>query len=62
MDSLPSPAGKVLRKIENRVFQSQRAAILKELKTKEWKGSKEQNSFSDVKISGVVKRVLNFNV
>ena len=61
VDSLPSPSGKVLRKLEARVFQSQKASILKELKDKEWTGSKEQNSFADEKISSVVRRVLKFD-
>ena len=61
VDSLPSPTGKVLRRLEARVFQSQKSSILKELKEKEWVGSKNQNMFSDEKISTVVKRMLKFD-
>lgn len=60
MDSLPSPNGKVLRKMEAKVFQSQRAAILKDLKDKEWSGSSQQQKYADEKISSVVKKVLHF--
>ena len=61
VDSMPSPNGKVLRKMEAKVFQSQRMAILKDLKHKEWKGSKDQNSFADRKISDVVRKMLQFD-
>ena len=60
MDSLPSPSGKVLRKMEAKVFQSHRAAILKDLKDKKWVGSKIQQQYADEKISCAIKKVLHF--
>ena len=61
VDSLPSPDGKVLRKMESRVFQSQRAGILRDLKEKEWNGTKSQNQVADEKISSVVRKMLQFD-
>ena len=61
VDSLSSPDGKKLRMIESRVFRSQQSVILKELNNRKWRGSKEQNQYSDLKVSGIVKRTLEFD-
>ena len=58
MDSLGPPEGEKLRKIEAQVFRSQRRAILKDLNNRKWKGSKEQNQYSDMKVSAVIKKAI----
>ena len=57
-DTLPSPTAKKLRGIEAQIFQIQKGTILKEMRRKEWKGSKEENSFADKKISNIVQRII----
>ena len=57
-DTLPSATAKKLREIEAQIFQIQKRTILKEMKRKEWKGSKEENSFADKKISYIVQSII----
>ena len=57
-DTLPSATAKKLREIEAQIFQIQKRSILKEMKQKEWKGSKEENSFADKKISYIVQSII----
>lgn len=52
------PDGSRLRKLEADIFQSQKAAIVKELNKKKWNGSEEMNSLADIKVCEVVKRSL----
>ncbi len=49
VNSLPSPIGKKLRKIEAKVFRSVKSSVLKEIK-QPWDGSETQNSLADKKV------------
>ena len=61
VDSLASPDGKNLRKIETEVFRSQRGVILKELRNQKWKGTKDQNRCADEKVSNIIRKALEFD-
>ena len=50
VDGLPSPEGKMLRKMEEKVFRTQRARVLKDLRKKIWSGSEAENELADRKI------------
>ena len=58
VDTLASPRGKRLRKMEEQVFRSQRRLVVKGSRKKEWLGTSEQNCLADLKISNVFRKLI----
>ena len=57
-DCLTSEDGNRLRRLEEAVFRSQKASIVKEMKKKKWNGSDEMNKLADLTVSSIFKKAL----
>ena len=53
-----SEDGNRLRRLEEAVFRSQKATIVKEMKRKKWDGSDEINKVADITVSSSLKKAL----
>ena len=58
VDTLASPKGNKLRKMEEKVFRSQKGVVVKESRKKEWRGTSDQNSLADMKVSHVIRKLI----
>ena len=57
-DCLSSEDGNKLRCLEEAVFRSQKASIVKEMKKRKWDGSNEMNKLADITVSDIFKKAL----